>query len=122
MSRRRYIWNGKKMVEVKAFAKEEKAAYVHSDYIPNLKHPVTGKVFDSKSEYIKYTKSMGSEVVGNDFVGADRGGPKDKITEAVVMDKIHKAEAILSCPDKYRERQHENLQRLERFKELTKWD
>jgi hypothetical protein len=83
-----------------------------------LRHPVTGKVYDSESQYMRATKREGCEVVGNDLLSKKKQVLQEKITDAVIMDRIERAEAIASDPTKFRARQNENMERLERRKEL----
>ena len=43
-----------------------RGAYVISDTMPGTVHPVTGKMYDSKSEFRKATRAAGCVEVGND--------------------------------------------------------
>lgn len=95
------------------------APAVHQD---TLKQPirdlVTGKMHDSQSAYLREVRSRGDEVVGNDLMSRRPQQLKEHITESMVMDRISRAEAIHSDPAKFRARQNENFERLERRKKL----
>jgi len=92
------------------------APVVHQD---TLKAPlrdmssVEGKVYESKSQYLRAVKKKGFEVVGNDLQSEKQHTPPEKITEAMVMDKIAKAEAIVSDPTKRRAYENERIERQE---------
>lgn len=95
---------------------------VHNDTMPALRHPVTGKMYDSKSEYIKECNRLGLEIIGNELLsekGSKVHNLKDPLTDEVIIDKIHKAESIFDDPTKLRARQNENLERLERWRNLV---
>jgi hypothetical protein len=95
------------------------APAVHQD---TLKQPirdlVTGKMHDSTSAYLREVRSRGDEVVGNDLMSRRPQQLKEHITESMVMDRIERAESIQADPAKFRARQNENLERLERRKKL----
>jgi hypothetical protein len=99
--------------------KESASAFIHQDTLKNpLWHPVTEQVYDSTSAYMKATKSLGLDVVGNDLLSKRPRQVKDKITDAVIMDKIDKAESIINDPIKREWRARENQERYERAKKL----
>lgn len=92
---------------------------VHVDTMDTLKHPVTGEYYTSKSEYLKECRRLNLEIVPDSEKFSTRGNEyKDKITEALVMDRIERAEAIVSDPAKLRERHYQNERILERRERL----
>lgn len=98
---------------------ETEAPAVHQDTLKSpLRNPVTGRIHDSTSTYLKECKTLGLEVVGNDLMSKRPDGRVDKINEAMIMDKIEKAESIVSDPTKYREYQNRNLELYERNQRL----
>lgn len=101
--------------------KGNKSAYVHTDEIIGrpLKNMVTGKLYTSKSKYIKDVKALGLEIVGNDKLSQRKHTPRQTLTDEMILDRIQRAESILEDPAKYRARQNENLERLERYKKLV---
>jgi hypothetical protein len=109
-----------KMVEVyNSDRVEVDAPFVQGDtFSTPLKHPVSEKMFDSKSAYLRETKALGLDVIGNDLLSKKPRQVKDKITDAVIMDKIEKAESILNDPIKREWRARENQERYERAKAL----
>lgn len=95
------------------------APAVHQDTLKSpLKNPVTGNIHDSTSSYMKEVRASGCEVVGNELLSQKPRRTRELITDAVVMDKIERAEAIHSDPAKYRARMNENLERLDRARRL----
>jgi len=98
------------------------SAYVQDDTMSPLKHLVSGKMFDSKSAYIKECKKLGLNIIGNDLLSKENQARPDKITDSMILDKIEKAESIYNDPTKYRARQEENFRRLERRGELINGD
>lgn len=46
--------------------------YVISDHMADTVHPITGKTYDSKSEFRKVTKAHGCTEVGNDSMRDNR--------------------------------------------------
>jgi hypothetical protein len=121
MSRKLYkkIHGKYQWIEIDETVKEETVPAVHTDTLKEpLKHPVTGKIFESRSAYEKETKRLGLEVVGNDKLSEKPRQLKDKITESQIMDAIHHAEAIHSDPAKLRAQRAENKRRLELINKL----
>lgn len=91
---------------------------IHQDTLDRpIRNMATGEVYDSKSAYLK-NLPKGCEVVGNDLLSGKKSNPPEKITEARILDAMQKAEAICSDPVKYRARQNENFERLERANRL----
>lgn len=113
--KRNGVWGWEKE-DSKAQASD--AHFVHNDSMPPLKHPVTGEMIDSVSKWHKVTANNGGRVVGNDLQSAKPNQTQDKVTEKIILDRIEKAEAIASDPARFRERQNENLERLERHRRL----
>jgi len=97
----------------------EPSLFVQGDTFEQpLKHPVSGKMFDSKSEYLKETKRLGLEIVGNDKFSQRPRNIKDKISEERILDAIQHAEAIQSDPARRNEQRYKNEQILERAEKL----
>ena len=131
MTRRVYKWIDGKITQVSgeppenspdggSFSQtEKKSAFIQTDTIMGgLRHPVTGKVYDSKSAYLKECDRLGLEVVGNDLLSRKPNHIPDRLTESVILDRIERAEAICSDPAKFRARQNENMERRERYYQL----
>ncbi len=97
---------------------EQKSAYVRGDSIPDLKHPVTGEIIDSRSKWNAINKAHGLEVVGNDLLSKKKHQLQEKITDSRIMNAIEKAEATYSDPSKFRAAQNESRERLERRQRL----
>lgn len=99
------------------------APAVHQDTLSRpIRDLVTGKMHDSASTYKREVRARGDEIVGNDLLSKKPQVLKEHITEAMVMDRIERAEAIASDPAKFRARQNENLARIERRKQLLGLD
>jgi len=91
------------------------SAAVHQDTFKTpLRHPKTGEMVESLSRWNQINKQHNLRVVGNDELNCAPKGPKDRITDEKIMEAIYKAEAIHSNPDKLKEREHENMLRLEK--------
>lgn len=97
---------------------ENKSAYVQDDTMAPLAHPVTREMYDSRGKYIKDTRRMGLTICGNELQSQRKRTLQNKITDEVVLDRIHKAESIYNDPTKYRARINENLERLDRWNKL----
>jgi hypothetical protein len=41
--------------------------YIVTDSLPDVRNPLDGKIYDSKSAYYKKVKESGCEILGNDF-------------------------------------------------------
>lgn len=119
MPSRYYRWDGEKVQDIGlAESSGEVTAAVIDDTMDPLKHPVTGKVYDSKRRYLADTKRMGYEVVGNDLLSRQKRELPERITESKVIDACHRAEAIQSDPCKlngWRNRQIELAGQMERL-------
>lgn len=110
-----YGWRDGEFVEIgKSDFGDSVTPYVHDDSMPELKHLVSGEIFNSKSAYRERNRELGLSVVGNDLLSKKPRNLPDKIDEKLVLDKIERAEAICSDPEKFRARQNENIERLER--------
>lgn len=118
MPRRLYVWRDGKFIELGREVAESKSASVHQDTITALKHPVTGKVYESKSAYLKDLKRDGLSVVGNDLLSKKKQVIADRVTEEMIMDKIERAESIVSDPFKLSQERSRNLQLLEQRERL----
>jgi hypothetical protein len=90
------------------------SAFIQDDTMAPLRHPVTSKYYDSKSEYIRDTKRMGMEIMGEEKHSEKPQILQETITEPLIMDRIERAEAIVSDPAKFRARLMENQERLAR--------
>jgi hypothetical protein len=102
---------------------EAEPFFVHEDTLEKpLRHPVTGKIYDSRSEYEKETKRLGLEIVGEEKLSQRPRRTKDSLTEERIMDAIEKAESITGDPSKFRARMNENMERLERRMRLLNGD
>lgn len=96
------------------------SAAIHQDTLDKpIRNMITGKFYDSASQY-KKELPKGVEIVGNEKLSSRPRTIPDRFTEAQVMDAIQKAEAICSDPTKFRDRQNENIERLERHQRLIK--
>lgn len=80
---------------------DETPFFIQGDTLDKpLKHPVTGKMYDSRSEYLKATKALGLEVVGDEKLSQRPRNLKENITDDKIIDAIQRAEAIQSDPFK----------------------
>ena len=105
MATYRYNAETKEVEPIRGLDAKVEAAAVHQDTLPTpLRHPVTGRVHDSKSEYLRDCDRTGTRVVGNDWLGLEPTRPADSFSDELVMDHIHRAEAIMRDPAKRRER------------------
>jgi len=93
---------------------ENKSAYVQQDTMAPLRNMATGKIYDSKSAYLRDVHNAGFRVVGNDLMSEKQHSFEEKITDSLVMDRIQKAESILSDPAKRNEYRNMNQQLTER--------
>lgn len=67
MTRTTYIWvNGKCVEKTAETAARRAGAYIQSDTIQPMRHPITGKLMDSKSQFRAVTRAHGCVEVGND--------------------------------------------------------
>jgi len=96
-------------------AAEAMSAAVHQDTMPALTHPVTGKVYESRSAYIRDCKEQGLTIMGNDLLSRHAHKPPELITEEKVMNAIHKTEAIMSDPARRNELRYKNERLLEQY-------
>lgn len=120
MARALYRFINGEFVEVYNTEKvEAEAPFVQQDTLSSpLRNPVTGKIHDSKSNYLKECDRLGLEVVGNDLMSKKPDMRPDKFTEELIMDRIERAEAILSDPAKRNEREYMNERLRERNERL----
>jgi len=113
------VLNGEFVEVTAASSGEGPAPFVHPDTLKaGLRHPVTGEITESVSRYNQINKKLGLEVVGNDLLSQKPRRFTDKVDDKRVLDAIYKAESIYSDPTKYRARQNENMERLERYRRL----
>jgi hypothetical protein len=124
----RYAYRDGKMVEIwrsddnYLIPEDPLAPYIHQDSFKQpLRHPVTGEMVDSMTRWSEINRSQGLQVVGNDRVA---NGPqrniKDRISEEMILDRIHKVEAIASDPSKLRAAREMNQMLTARNLELLK--
>lgn len=64
--RETYVLRDGKLVPKSQAAPRNAGPYVQSDYLPDLRHPVTGKPMDSKSQFRAMTRAAGCVEVGNE--------------------------------------------------------
>lgn len=117
MTHRTYAMRNGEIVELrkKVELSQPLAPFVQDDTLAKpIKNLVTGKMYDSASAYKESVKNAGCSIVGNDWVGKTPGRPTNEIPERVIMDKIEKAESIISDPAKLRAHHNMNLERMER--------
>lgn len=118
-----YRWTGNEFVELGSEdgSLDAQAPAVHDDTLKApLQNPVTGEIFDSKTQYLESVRRAGCEVVGNDRVGQKPRRPSDNIDEAKVVDRSLKAEAILSDPARRRAWHNEQLAKYEQKQRLLR--
>lgn len=118
MTRKLYVMRDLKLVEVGGDIQPSQTPFIHDDSMPPLRHLVSGKVFDSKAQYLAECRKHNVSVVGNDLLSKQKHELPDRLTDAKVMDAVHKAESIMSDPSKLRARMNENLAILERRERL----
>lgn len=67
------------------------APSVIRDGLDNVKNPVDGKAYDSKSAYYKAVKSAGCEIVGNEAEKMmDRPAPRSDVSRDDIDAALHK--------------------------------
>ncbi len=64
--RETYVLRDGKLVPKSQATPISSGPYVQSDYLPEMKHPITGKTMDSKSQFRAVTRAHGCVEVGND--------------------------------------------------------
>ncbi len=67
-----------------------RSGYVISDAMAPARHPSTGRIHDSKSEFRKDTRAAGCEEVGND-PSARRDRSRHQTTQADVVPDVKRA-------------------------------
>lgn len=98
------------------------APFVHQDsFKPGmvLRHPKTGELVDNHSRWNQINREHGLRCVGNDLMSKQPDRRPDFVTDSVILDGIERAESIYSDPSKFRARQNENMERLERYERLV---
>ena len=120
MPSRFYTIKNGELVELAQNKLDVEAPNVCQDTIPPLKHPVTGEIVNSRSEWNRINKLRGLECVGNDLLSHKSSNIPDRITDAVIMDKMEQAEAILSDPARRRAFHNMNLVLAERNERLLR--
>lgn len=61
-----YVWRNGKCVEKHKAHPKKGGAFVISDTMPAMRHPITGKLMDSKSSFRAITRAHGCVEVGNE--------------------------------------------------------
>ncbi len=110
-----------KWIDLDESAPEPVAPFIHQDSFKpgmRLRHPVTDELVDSKSRWAAINKAEGLTCVGNDLLSKRRGRGPEKLTEEVILDRIHRAEAIQSDPSKLRAARERNFELQERNRRL----
>lgn len=122
MARKTYVMRGGKLVEANPGQSITLTPFIQSDELPGLRHPVTGKRYTSRSAYIKDTRAMGLEIVGNDLMSKqpDRRVANKPIPEEQITDAIEYAESLHSDPSKQRAWRENQRATLETYQELLK--
>lgn len=122
MTRKLYRWKNNKFEEcgTSSIYENPAAAAVIDDTMAPIKHPVTGKTYNSKSAYHKTNKELGLEVVGNDLLSRKPRHIPEVLTEAKIMDAAARAEAIHADPTKRREMENRNNYLYEQQQRLLK--
>ena len=96
--------------------RSSEAHAVHGDtIIGGIRDLTTGKVYDSKSAYLKNLAARGLHVVGNDLESSRNVRLEEKVTDDIILDRIERAEAIESDPDKRKEFEYHSRAALERY-------
>ena len=114
MPGRMYAKRNGEWVEIEK-AKPVEAHFVHDDTLPYaLRHPVTGEKTESLSRYERINKETGCKVVGNDLMSESKQKLPDRITDEIIFDRIHRAEAKYSDPTFRRHFQEQQKERLAR--------
>ena len=104
MARSRYKWDGEKMVEIYNDGLADSVApAVHQDTMDALKSPITGEIFESRSQYVRHVQRSGCNIVGNDLLSKAKRELKDTVTDEKIFNAMDKAESILRNPDKMSE-------------------
>lgn len=62
--RTRYRYIDGELVETDKAAPEARLHLI-GDYLPNVKNPLDGKMYDSRSAYLKTVRANGCEVIGD---------------------------------------------------------
>lgn len=70
VKRETYVWRNGKCVPKSEAGQHEtiQSVYVQSDYLPGgaMRHPITGELMDSKSQFRAVTRAHGCVEVGNE--------------------------------------------------------
>lgn len=99
--------------------KEGVSAAIHPDTMKQeLRHPVSGEKIDSMTKWNRTNEKLGLECVGNDLLSKKKRTVADKVTDEMILDRIEKAESILSDPAKKRAYDNEQLERLARHEKM----
>lgn len=67
VSRITYVWvDGKCIEKSEAHEARQRGPYIQSDNLTPMRHPITGKLMDSKSQFRAITRAHGCVEVGNE--------------------------------------------------------
>lgn len=122
MARAVFAFRDGKLVEIynDDAPKEPSSAYIQQDTLDRpLRNPVDGKLYDSKSAYLRSLPD-GYRVIGNEKLSKLPRNTPEKITEAKIMDAQLRAESILGDPAKHRAYHNMNMALYERNQKLLK--
>lgn len=117
MPRKVYVFRSGKCVEVGKASPTELHS-VHQDTMAPLRHPKTGEMIESRTQWNAINSKYKLECVGNDLLSNHKHEIKEHITEERILDAYDKAESILSDPYKYNQHTNQNMARYERNQRL----
>lgn len=117
MARKTYVSRNGKFVEQRKQVRKE-GVFVHQDTMAPLKHPVTEKIFDSRSAYESENRRLGLKVVGNDLLSQRPRTVKDRLSDEQILDGIEQAEATVEDATKWRAHQNINIERFENHQRI----
>lgn len=86
---------------------------IHGDEMAPLRHPVTGKIYTSVSQYTRDTKRMGYEIMGTEK--HTKQVLPDRIDGQRILNACERAEAIQSDPARLRAAYNQNDIRREKL-------
>ena len=84
----RYVWRDMEWQPIVVRAPTGRSAMIVRDTMDALRHPVTGKVVDSKSAFRRMTKDAGCVELGNDAASVTERRPDQ---DRSLRQDIHKA-------------------------------
>ena len=120
-ARKFYVWREGKLIEMNKETYEA-PPFIHQDSMPALRHPATNEMIDSRSKWERINKEKGLVCVGNDLLSKRPDTRRDVLTENKILDAIHRAEAIVEDPTKWRAAQNRNNEANYRRERLLNGD